>query len=97
MVSDGVFSHTKSVIEKNFFKADYYGAIAIRTQIESKNISDFDGDNVSLIMGSNFHLVLYPINEKKEFNLVGIIRKKIEFLIKFSLTFKFIEELLYFV
>ena len=78
VVSDGVFSHTKSVIEKNFFKADYYGAIAIRTQIESKNISDFDGDNVSLIMGSNFHLVLYPINEKKEFNLVGIIRKKIK-------------------
>ena len=29
-------------------------------------------------MGSDAHLVLYPINQKKEFNLVCIIRKKSE-------------------
>ena len=29
-------------------------------------------------MGSNFHFVLYPTNQKKEINLVCVIRKKIE-------------------
>ena len=29
-------------------------------------------------MGSNSHLVLYPMNQKKEFNLVCVVRKKLE-------------------
>ena len=78
MVSDGVFSNTKSVIENFFFKPDYYGAIAIRTQIRTEDISNLNSNNISLIMGSDAHLVLYPINQKKEFNLVCIIRKKSE-------------------
>jgi len=78
VVSDGVFSNTKSVIEKNFFKPDYYGAIAIRTQIKDKDISNYDSNNVSLIMGSDAHLVLYPTNQRKEINLVCIVRKKSE-------------------
>jgi len=78
VVSDGVFSNTKSVIEKFFFKPDYYGAIAIRTQIRTEDISNFNSNNISLITGSDAHLVLYPINQKKEFNLVCIIRKKSE-------------------
>jgi len=78
VVSDGVFSNTKSVIEKFFFKPDYYGAIAIRTQIRTEDISNLNSNNISLIMGSDAHLVLYPINKKKEFNLVCIIRKKSE-------------------
>ena len=76
VVADGVFSNTKSVIEKFFFKPSYYGAIAIRTQIETQDISNFNNNNISLIMGSNAHLVLYPINQRKELNLVCIIRKK---------------------
>jgi len=76
VVSDGVFSNTKSVIEKNFFKPSFYKAIAIRTQIETQDISNFNNNNISLIMGSNAHLVLYPINQRKELNLVCIIRKK---------------------
>jgi len=78
VVSDGVFSNTKSVIEKFFFKPDYYGAIAIRAQIRNEDISNLNSNNISLIMGSDAHLVLYPINQKKEFNLVCIIRKKSE-------------------
>jgi len=77
VISDGVFSDTKSFIEKNVFKPNYYGAIAIRTQIKTQDISNINGNNVSLIMGANSHLVLYPINQRKEFNLVCIIRKKI--------------------
>ena len=78
VISDGVFSNTKSAIEKIFLKPNYYGAIAIRSQIQSKDISNFNSDNLSLVMGSNFHLVFYPINQKKEINLVGVVRKKLE-------------------
>ena len=78
VVSDGVFSNTKSVIEKKFFKPSYYGAIAIRMQIKTQDISNLDSNNISLIMGSDAHLVLYPINQTKEINLVCIIRKKLE-------------------
>jgi len=78
VVSDGVFSNTKSVIENFFFKPSYYGAIAIRAQIKTQDISNLNGNNISLIMGSDAHLVLYPINQLKELNLVCIIRKKSE-------------------
>ena len=78
IVSDGIFTNTKSIIEKKKFQPKYYGAIAIRTQVQAKDISDFNINNISLIMGSNAHLVLYPINQNKEFNLVCIIRKKTE-------------------
>tara|TARA_B100000315_G_scaffold168631_1_gene157184 strand:- start:279 stop:1409 length:1131 start_codon:yes stop_codon:yes gene_type:complete len=78
VVSDGVFSNTKSVIEKNFFKQSYYGAIAVRTQIATQDVANLNSDNISLIMGSNTHLVLYPINQQKEINLVCIIKKKLE-------------------
>ena len=76
VVSDGVFSNTKLAIEKFFFKPSYFGAIAIRTQIKIQDVANFDCNNVSLIMGSDAHLVLYPINQQKEINMVCIIRKK---------------------
>ena len=76
VVSDGVFSNSKSVIEKKFFKPSYYGAIAIRMQVKTQDISNLDSNNVSLIMGSDAHIVLYPTNQLKEINLVCIIRKK---------------------
>ena len=78
VISDGVFSNTKSIIEKKNFKLNYYGAIAIRTLINAENISNFNSNNISLIMGSNAHLVLYPTNQRKELNLICIIRKKLE-------------------
>ena len=78
VVSDGVFSNTKSVIEKKSFKPNYHGAIAIRTQIKTQDISNLDSNNISLIMGSDAHLVLYPTNQRKEINLVCIVRKKLE-------------------
>ena len=78
VVSDGVFSSSKSVIEKKIFKPNYHGAIAVRTQITTKDAVNLNSNNISLIMGSNAHLVLYPINKLKEINLVCIIRKKLE-------------------
>ncbi len=78
LVSDGVFSNTRSVIEKRIFKPNYYGAIAIRTQVKAQDISNLNSNNISLIMGSDVHLVLYPTNQRKEINLVCIIRRKSE-------------------
>jgi len=76
VVSDGVFSNTKSTIEKFSFNPSYYGSIAIRNHIEAKDISSLNINNISLIMGSDAHLVLYPMNQQKELNLVCIIRQK---------------------
>ena len=78
VVSDGVFSSTKSVIEKKIFKPIYYGAVAVRSQIKSQDISNLSSGNVSLLMGSDAHLVVYPTNQQKEINLVSVIRKKSE-------------------
>ena len=78
IVSDGVFSNTKSIIENKIFKPIYFKSIAIRTLIKAKEIFNFDYSNISLIMGSNAHLVMYPINQNQELNLVSIIRKKSE-------------------
>ena len=78
IISDGVFSNTKSIVEGKVFKSNYYGAVAIRTQIKNKDIYNFDSNNISLVMGSNAHLVFYPINQQKEINLVCIIKKKSE-------------------
>ena len=77
VVSDGIYSNTKKIIEKKTFKPNYHGAIAVRTQIETKEMFNFNINNISLIMGDNAHIVLYPINQRKEVNVVSIIRKKL--------------------
>jgi salicylate hydroxylase len=77
VVSDGVFSQTKSIIEKKSFSPNYYGAIAVRTQIKAKNVTQFNTDNISLFMSSKAHLVSYPINNSRDLNLVCILRKKL--------------------
>ena len=77
VVSDGVFSSTKSIIENKNYRSNYYGAIAIRTIVDRKNVKEFDKNNISLLMSSNAHAVLYAINEK-EHNLVTTIRSKIK-------------------
>ena len=77
VVSDGVFSQTKSIIEKISFKPNYYGAVAIRTQIKAKDISEFKTENISLFMSSKAHLVSYPVNENRDINVVCILRKSL--------------------
>ena len=77
IVSDGVYSQTKSIIEKKKFKLNYYGAAAVRTQINAKYVSEFKTDNVSLFMSSKAHLVSYPVNDSKDINVVCIIRKNL--------------------
>ena len=78
VVADGVFSNTKSVIEKRKFEPVYSGAAAFRTQIKNQDILNFNNKNISLIMGSDAHIVFYPINQRGEINLVCIVRKKLK-------------------
>ena len=77
IVSDGVFSKTKSIIEKKNFTPNYYGAVAIRAQIKTEDVPEFKDENISLFMSSKAHLVSYPVNDNGDINLVCILRKKL--------------------
>ena len=77
VVSDGLYSQTKSIIENKTYNPNYYGSIAARTVVPSNEIRDFNKKNISLLMSSNAHMVLYPISEK-DHNLVVILRNKIQ-------------------
>ena len=77
VVSDGVFSYTKSVVEKKSFKLNYYGAVAVRTETKAKNIPEFKTKNISLFMSSKAHLVSYQVNDNGDINVVCILRKKL--------------------
>ncbi len=77
IVSDGVFSNTKLVIENKNIKPSYNGSVAIRTLFKSSPEFIYDKDNISLVMLKNAHIVTYPINKKNEFNLVCIARQKL--------------------
>ena len=76
IVSDGVFSQTKSIIENFIFKPIYYGSVAIRTQIKAEDVSEFKTENISLFMGAKAHLVSYQVNDSGDMNVVCILRKK---------------------
>ena len=76
IISDGVFSNTKSVVENKNIQPIYNGSIAIRTLIKNTQDFPYDKKNISLIMLKNAHIVIYPINKKNELNLVCIIRQK---------------------
>jgi len=75
VVSDGVFSNTKTIIENKKNKINFNGAFAARTTISKNNFKALNKENISLIMCPNAHLVLYPINEE-EYNFVAILRNK---------------------
>ena len=75
LVSDGVFSTTKTVIEDKRTKINFKGAFAARTTIGKNNLKKLNKENISLIMCPNAHIVLYPINEN-EYNFVAILRNK---------------------
>ena len=77
VVSDGVFSNTKSVIENKIIHPIYNGSIAIRTILKSLPEFNYDKNNISLVMLKNAHIVIYPINKKGELNVVCIIRQKL--------------------
>ena len=77
VVSDGVFSNTKSIVENKSIQPVYNGSIAIRTILKNLPESNYDKNSISLIMLKNAHIVIYPINKKGDLNVVCIIRQKL--------------------
>mgnify|MGYP006115260035 CR=1 FL=1 len=76
VVSDGVFSATKTIIENKKFKINFKGAHAARATVNKDKLEELNKENISLFMSSRAHLVLYPVNQE-ELNLVAILRSKI--------------------
>ena len=76
VAADGIFSNTRSFFEKKKNEPKFKKAIAIRTILKSKSELNIDEERISLMMGSNCHVVIYPVNRNKDLNLVCIIRNK---------------------
>jgi salicylate hydroxylase len=76
IIADGIFSNTRSFFEKKKNAPKYKKALAIRVILKSKPELNINEQNISLMMGGNVHIVLYPINKKNELNMVCIIRSK---------------------
>ncbi len=76
IAADGIFSNTRSFFETKKNEPRFKKAIAARVILKSKSEFDINEENISLMLGSNSHIVLYPINKKKELNVVCIMRCK---------------------
>ena len=77
VISDGVFSPTKSLVANKQIEPKYFTSIAIRGTINRKNFKNISYNNISLFLGSNFHSVVYPVDKNSEFNFIGILRKNL--------------------
>ena len=74
--ADGIFSSTRSFFEKKKNEPKFKKTLAIRTILKLKPDLNINEHNISVMMGGNTHIVFYPINKKKELNMVCIIRSK---------------------
>ena len=72
VASDGIFSKTKQILFKEEGFPKYFNSIALRGKIQN-----FDNFDISLYLGPNFHFVVYPVNQNKEFNFISVIRKRL--------------------
>ena len=72
IAADGIFSKAKQILFKKDGLPKYFNSIALRG-----NIHNFKNFDISLYLGPNFHFVIYPINQNKEFNFISIIRKEL--------------------
>jgi hypothetical protein len=71
-----VYFLTRSFFEKKKNQPKFKKAIAARVILNSKSQLNINEENISLMLGSNSHIVIYPINKKKELNMVCIMRCK---------------------
>ena len=77
VISDGIFSKSKSLIAKREIKPKYFKSIALRATIDRNSLQGVDPNNISLSLGSNLHSVSYPIDNRGQFNFISILRKKL--------------------
>ena len=73
ILSDGVFSKSKSLISNNKIKPKYNDTLAIRGII-TKSLENIDNKNISLFLGSDFHHVIYPVNSSGDLNFIAIMK-----------------------
>ena len=73
IISDGVFSKSKTLISNNNTQPKYNDTLAIRG-ILNKSPESIDNKNISLFLGSNFHQVIYPTNNQGDLNFIAIIK-----------------------
>ena len=74
--ADGIFSNTRSFFEKKKNEPKFKKAVALRIILKTKSELNIDEEKISLMMGKNCHIVIYPVNQNKELNFVCIIRDK---------------------
>ncbi len=72
IISDGVFSKSRSLISNNKSQPKYSNTLAIRGKIT--NSSEIDNENISLFLGSDFHQVIYPVNQNGDLNFIAIMK-----------------------
>ena len=72
IISDGVFSKSRSLISNNKSQPKYNNTLAIRGKIT--NSSEIDNENISLFLGSDFHQVIYPVNQNGDLNFIAIMK-----------------------
>ena len=76
IISDGVFSKSKSLISKSKAEPRYNNTLAIRG-ILNKSPENIDNKNITLFLDSNFHHVIYPVNPSGDLNFIAIMKYKL--------------------
>ena len=72
IISDGVFSKSKSLISNNQNQPRFNKTLAIRGMLP--NTEKIDCKGISLFLGSNFHQVIYPVNPSSDLNFIAILK-----------------------
>ena len=73
IISDGVFSKSKSLISNNKTKPKYNNTLAIRG-IMNESPENIDNKNISLFLDTDFHHVIYPVNSDGCLNFIAIMK-----------------------
>ena len=76
IISDGIFSKCKSLISNQRTKPKFNDTLAIRG-ILTKSFEKIDNKNISLFLGSDFHQVIYPTNNRGDLNFIAIMKYKL--------------------
>ena len=72
IISDGVFSKSKSLISNDQTQPRFNKMLAIRGSIP--NSEKIDCKNISLFLGPDFHQVIYPVNPSGDLNFIAILK-----------------------
>tara|TARA_A100000164_G_scaffold140795_1_gene125166 strand:+ start:1996 stop:3135 length:1140 start_codon:yes stop_codon:yes gene_type:complete len=72
IISDGVFSKSRSLISNDKNQPRYNNTLAIRGMIP--NSSKIDYENISLFLSPDFHQVIYPVNKNGDLNFIAVMK-----------------------